>query len=105
MAANIGVFSRLRFCRAVSLRGVVFWDLFDAPEIPVQPDDETHEVTPADRLDTLSLLYYGDGAFEWVIALANDLELAPFGVSPGTTLRIPSPRYVTQVLPKKASVR
>lgn len=101
MADVVGETSRLKFGRAVSLKGIVFWDLWDPPDIPIQPDDEYHEVRPFDRLDTLSLFYYGDAGWEWVIGLANEIELPPFGVSPGVTLRIPAPRFVTQELPKK----
>lgn len=97
--------SRLRFGRVLTIDEVEFWDVLDIPEIPAQVDDLIHQVVGADRLDLLAYRYYSDPRLWWVIAVANDREEIPTELNVGEDIRIPSPRYVSQVLFKKASVQ
>lgn len=105
MTMRVQKFSRLRFGEVVTVDGVEFWDILDLPEIPAQRDDLIHTVVGADRLDLIAQRYYTDPRLWWVIAVANDLEELPTELNVGDDIRIPSPRYVTQVLFKKASVQ
>jgi hypothetical protein len=105
MTVRITRFSRLRFGEMVSVDGIEFWDVLDLPEMVEQPDDLIHTVVGEERLDLLAWKYYQDARLYWVIAVANDLEELPSQVNAGDELRIPAPRYVTQVLFKKASVQ
>jgi len=97
--------SRLRFGEVVTIQGVEFWDVLDIPEIPVQRDDLVHRVIGADRIDLIAHKYYNDARLWWVIAVANDMEELPTALNVGDDIRIPSPRYVSQVLFKKAQVQ
>ena len=96
--------SRLRFSEFLSLDGFEFWDFVDLPTIPEQPDDLLYQSKSVDRLDTLAYSFYGDPIYWWVIAAANDLELIEAELNLGTILRIPSPRYVKEILFVKAKV-
>lgn len=59
------------------------------PNIPFR-DDDIYVVTEAgDRLDHLASKYYSDASLWWIIASANNIHNAPFGIDEGTTLRIP----------------
>jgi hypothetical protein len=105
MAVRVQSGSRLRFGEVVVVQGVEFWDVLDIPEIPAQRDDLVHRVIGQDRLDLLAYRYYKDARLWWVIAVANDLEELPTALNVGEDIRIPSPRYVLQVLFKKAQVQ
>lgn len=96
--------SRLRFSEFLSVGGVEFWDFVDFPEMPEQPDDLLYQVKSTDRLDTLAFRFYGDSIFWWIIAVANEMELIEVELNLGTILRIPSPRYVKEILFVKAKV-
>lgn len=102
MPVRVPSYSRLRFGTMVADNGIEFWDVLDLPTILEQPDDIIHTVTSADRIDLLSYRYYKDARLWWVIAVANDMEDIPAQFNVGDELRIPAPRYVTQVLFKKA---
>jgi hypothetical protein len=97
--------SRLRFGEVVIVDGVEFWDVLDIPEIPEQRDDLVHEVQDFDRIDLLANTHYKDSRKWWVIAVANGMEELPTDLNSGDKIRIPSPRYVDQVLFAKASVQ
>jgi len=97
--------SRLRFGEVVVIEGVEFWDVLDIPEIPAQRDDLIHRVIGADRIDLLAHTHYQDSRKWWVIAVANGLEELPTELNIGDDIRIPSPRYVNQVLFTKAAVQ
>jgi hypothetical protein len=84
---------------------VEFWDLLELPEIPVQPDDLSHQITQADRIDLLAYDHYQDPSLAWVIAVANGMEELPTDFNVGDEIRIPSPRFVKQELFKKAKVQ
>ena len=97
--------SRLRFADLVSVDDTVFWDVLDLPEVPVQQDDITYEVIGGDRIDNLANRFYGDPVLWWVIAVANDIELPPFGLHPGARIRVPSPTYVKERLFDRTRVK
>lgn len=90
--------SLLRFSRMRYLDGILFWDPVLYADIPAQTDDLTHTITPIDRPDTIASRYYGDPSFWKIIAAANGFELMPNDFKIGLTIRIPSPRYVLDVL-------
>lgn len=96
MAVTIDRHSYLRFAELVTLDSVDFWDVVDMPTIPEQIDDVQYRVLSTDRLDLLADKFYGDATLQWVIALANDIELWPTELNVGDTLRIPAPRYIAQ---------
>jgi hypothetical protein len=105
MSVSVPQYSRLRFGELVKADGVEFWDVLDLPTIPEQRDDFIYTVKGPDRIDTLANQFYNDSRLWWVIAVANDMEdvMAAFNV--GVQLRIPSPRYVTQLLFKSANIQ
>lgn len=59
------------------------------PEIPLRNDDVYVASETGDRLDTLAYQYYNDASLWWIIAAANNIHDAPFGLADGTILRIP----------------
>jgi hypothetical protein len=105
MAVKVTRFSRLRFGRLAQVDGIEFWDVLDLPTIPEQLDDIVHAITDADRIDLLAHKYYRDSRLWWVIAVANDMEDIPTEFNVGDEIRIPAPRYVTQVLFNKAAIQ
>jgi hypothetical protein len=60
------------------------------PEIPLSEDDIYVITTAGDRYDTLSLQFYGDPAFWWIIASANTSTRSSLNVEKGIQLRIPA---------------
>jgi len=60
------------------------------PDIPLR-DTDIYVVTETDdRFDTLAYQYYEDASLWWIIASANNIHDAPFGIKDGTVLRIPT---------------
>ena len=60
------------------------------PDIPLS-DTDIYVVTETDdRFDTLAYQYYNDASLWWIIASANNIHDAPFGITDGTVLRIPT---------------
>lgn len=59
------------------------------PNIPLRDDDVYVATETGDRLDTLAYQYYNDASLWWIIASANNIHNAPFGLKDGTILRIP----------------
>lgn len=59
------------------------------PNIPLRDDDIYVATETGDRLDTLAYQYYNDASLWWIIASANNIHNAPFGLDDGTILRIP----------------
>lgn len=102
MSVTIRKRSRLQFGNLVTVDGFTFWDLLELPTIVPQPDDTSYQVQGTDRIDSLAYKFYGDPILWWVLALANDLELLPSDLQVGDVLRIPSQRYVLQVLFQKS---
>lgn len=60
------------------------------PNIPLRDDDMYVATETGDRLDTLAYQYYDDASLWWIIASANNIHNAPFGLADGTILRIPT---------------
>jgi phage tail protein X len=61
------------------------------PRIPLSVDDIYVETTIGDRLDLLSLQYYGDPSLWWIISIANEnLSQNSLYIPEGSQLRIPS---------------
>ncbi len=98
MSVAIRKRSRLQFANLVALDGFEFWDMVEPPEIVPQTDDSLYQVQSGDRIDLLANRFYGDPILWWVIAEANDLEFLPTDLIEGMQLRIPSSRYILQVL-------
>lgn len=90
--------SRLTFSSLLLEGGKEFWDAFDPPTILDQQDDLIHTVLGSERLDTLAYRYYEDSRLWWVLAVSNGIEDIVADLNVGDSIRIPSPRYVTQVL-------
>lgn len=59
------------------------------PQIPLRNDDIYVATETGDRLDTLAYQYYNNSSYWWIIASANNIHNAPFGLKDGTILRIP----------------
>ena len=60
------------------------------PDIPLS-DTDIYVITETDdRFDTLAYQYYQDASLWWIIASANNIHDAPFGIQDGTVLRIPT---------------
>ena len=93
--------SRLNFATYVlptSETPYEYFNILDLPSIPDQVDDISYVVKGFDRIDQLAFKFYKDPILWWVIAVANDMELLPTDLIEGETIRIPSPRFVTQEL-------
>lgn len=71
--------------------GVECQETFIPKEIEVNPEDSYFTVTVEyeNRLDLISMKFYKNPLFWWVIAEASDIS-DPFKVPVGTKLRIPS---------------
>ena len=98
MSVQVSAASRLLFTTLGSVDGVEFFDLLNLPPIVPQSDDTTYEWKSSDRIDLVANRFYGNPVLWWVLALANDVEMVPTDLNEGALLRIPSPRYVQQVL-------
>jgi hypothetical protein len=59
------------------------------PNIPLMDTDIYVATETGDRLDTLAHQFYGDSSLGWLIASANNIHNASFGLEDGTVLRIP----------------
>ena len=59
------------------------------PEIPLSDNDIYVASETGDRLDTIAYQYYNNSSYWWIIASANNIHNAPFGLKDGTILRIP----------------
>lgn len=89
--------SRLRQSVFVRTEGVDHWQFRAAVPIPPNLDD-VRVAWDGSRLDQLAQRYYGSPLYRWVIAAANGLTFMDADLYPGITLRIPSERYVREVL-------
>lgn len=105
MSISIPRKSRLRFKTFVEVNGIQFWDLDNLPTIPLSADDFYYFVRATDRMDLLATRFYGDPNLWWVIAVANDMDILPTNLQVGTTIRIPSPSYVTGGLFDSKNIR
>jgi hypothetical protein len=59
------------------------------PNIPLSDSDIYVATELGDRLDTLAYYFYKDSTLWWIIASANNIHNAVFGLKEGTILRIP----------------
>ena len=66
------------------------------PNIPLMDTDIYVATETGDRLDTLAHQFYGDSSLGWLIASANNIHNASFGLEDGTVLRIP--KDISQIL-------
>ena len=66
------------------------------PNIPLMDTDVYVATETGDRLDTLAHQFYGDSTLAWLIASANNIHNASFGLVDGTVLRIP--KDISQIL-------
>lgn len=98
MSVRIKNNSRQHFANLIVIDDIEFWDITNFPEIPTQNDDILHQIQGPERIDTLAQKFYSDPVLWWVIAIANDLEIVPSNFRVGDIVRIPSPRFITQVL-------
>lgn len=98
MPITVSKKSRLRFKEFVNVDGFEFWDLDLLPTIPDSAGDFYYTVTAEDRIDLIAARFYGDPNLWWVIAVANDLDILPTNLLVASTIRIPSPAYVTDTL-------
>ena len=64
-------------------------DQFTVSGLPLKDTDVYVVVQQGDRLDTISNQFYGDASLWWIIASANNIHKAVFGLDDGTILRIP----------------
>lgn len=98
MTMEVHVKSRLNFCVARILDGIEQWDLLILPPVPIQQDDQYYKIVDGDKLPVLANRFYGSPVLWWVIALANDIQLSIVDIYPGLVVRIPSARFVEQLL-------
>ena len=59
------------------------------PKIPKSDTDIYIVTQTGDRLDTIANQFYQNSSLWWIIASANNIHDAPFGLPDGTELRIP----------------
>jgi len=64
------------------------------PTIELRDDDIYIVTQTGDRLDTMAYKYFADSSLWWIIASANNIHDASFGLPDGTILRIPK-NYIT----------
>ena len=60
------------------------------PKIPFSEEDIYVVTTATDRLDLLANQYYGDVAYWWVIAVANNINDGTLYIEEGRQIRIPA---------------
>lgn len=102
MAVTVTRRSFLRNCELVEEQVgstiYTYWDAFEPPVIAPQDGDLQHYATSSDRLDTISVKYYGTPHLWWVVALANDLDDPVSALHLGKLLTIPNPRYILETV-------
>jgi phage tail protein X len=59
------------------------------PNIPMSDRDLYVATETGDRLDTLAYQFYNNASLWWIIASANNIHNAVFGLADGTIIRIP----------------
>ena len=116
IASNLSQYSWVRYCKlesAETLSGidllnpkVVSWfNTFVEPDLADRTGDIQYMIVTGDRLDKLSLQFYGTPFLWWVIAAKNSLDLPSVELYSGVKIIIPDPAYVTtQLIGKKVTV-
>lgn len=75
------------------------------PVVPLSINDTYIRTTSVERLDKLSLAFYGDISYWWIIATANGIGKGTIIVPENTQLRIPSKTDIISLINRKNSVR
>jgi hypothetical protein len=78
--------------------GVEFWTRPEIPDLPASVQGIPHKLEDGERLEHLSLKYYGREDWDWVIAYKNNLTSLPTGMKPGMILLIPDAATVREKL-------
>lgn len=74
---------------------VVSWfGMFQSPDLADRDGDIEYTVQDGDRLDKLSLYYYGTPFLWWVIAAKNQIDLPDIELYGGKKIIITDPDYV-----------
>jgi len=68
---------------------IEFWTRPEIPDLPTSSLDIYHTLQEDERLEHVSLKYYGREDWDWVIAYKNNLMSIPTCLKPGMTLLIP----------------
>lgn len=91
--------SPLNFSRLLELDGILFWDSFDFPDVPLSDQDTYINLTEnqARRVDLIAFDNYNDSDLMWVILLANSKEL-PNQFVEGERIRIPAISTVNEII-------
>jgi nucleoid-associated protein YgaU len=78
---------------------VVSWfGMFQSPDLSDRDGDIEYTVQDGDRLDRLSIQYYGTPFLWWVIAAKNQIDLPDIEMNGGRRIIITDPNYVvTQI--------
>ena len=104
----INRFSWLNYCKPQSLdtvkgslnnkRRTDYWGLYISPEIPASDGDALHIVSARERIDSISVKYYGTPMLWWVIADRNNLDLPQAELRQGMRLIIPASSVIDSIL-------
>lgn len=86
--------SRLALANLYKMDDVEFWGRPEIPLMEASQDDKVHTVKEGERLDQISLQYFGRDDWDWIIAHRNNLFLLPCAISAGQRLIIPDPSRV-----------
>ena len=100
MAVRLLQNSYLRFSDLYKANGFTFFDVPDWPDFKQQDDDINVTVDRGyvNRPDLIAFDQYGDPELFWVLCLANNINVPPTGFYLNRTIRVPSLRYVKQVI-------
>ena len=78
----------------VGERAYSFYSIPDLPDIEPRDGDKDHTVSYGDTVDRLSVRYYGDQAWWWVIARRNNLSWPEVELAQRQSIVIPDPNFV-----------
>jgi hypothetical protein len=89
----------------MEFEGVLFWDTPDLPQIEYSDEDQYIQLTAeeAKRIDLVAFRAYGDSELDWIILLANNIDL-PNQIVEGQLIRIPARATINRVLAKAEDV-
>lgn len=90
--------SYLVHSKLVVVDDVEFWTRPEIPDLPASSRDIPHTVSDGERLEHISLKYFGRSDWDWVIAHKNNISSLPTGFKPGQTLLIPDSATVREKL-------
>lgn len=99
MALNISHNSWANLATLRDIERLEFWELPRFPDVEERRDDDTlYRVQQTDRIDNLAFKFYEDPGLWWILAIVNDLRLLPVDLKPGRTLKVPSRRFLNELL-------